>query len=442
MQATTQPQGLTGTMLKLSCGEDLRRMLLTPGMSFVELSDKISSAYNLTDEKYGFVIKYSDVDGDLVSVTGDEELRIALALTTPPHRFEVFRCPKSPGGRGKPRPAVVPQPKATLQDSLVDFLRGRGVAIEDLQHDAPGLVKHFNKVAAKFEQHLAAPPPAAQGQKAAKPEDTGSNLTSEQRAIVEAAKAAKQHLGIWCDVTGASPIVGTRYTKQLRNDTYDLCEDAFKTLSPEEQAGFVAVEVPDVKLLVKTVSASAVGSDYLLPEMTEAVPEAPAAERSGGSVDLEVKAHRELMGAMQTKQRCVDALSLTGMTSQQVGSVITAVEAKEHLSIWCDLTKQNPIIGTRYTKQLRGDTYDLCEDAFKTLSPEEQAGFVAVDVPDIKLLVKSLLREHVVRPNRPPSTHRPITVTIHRSFFSPPAVAGQESAESACDSGRESPGGA
>ena len=30
---------------------------------------------------------------------------------------------------------------------------------------------------------------------------------------------------------------------------------------------------------------------------------------------------------------------------------------------------------------------------------EEQAGSVAVEVPGIKLLVKSLLREHVVRPN-------------------------------------------
>merc|ERR1719473_2329128 len=183
--------------------------------------------------------------------------------------------------------------------------------------------------------------------------------------------ASNQHLGIWCDATGASPITGTRYTKQLRDDTYDVCEDVFKKLSAEEQAEFTAIKVPDIKLLVKNlVTNAATGSNYLEPELTTTVvaPEQPVVEAPTSSEQ-----------------------ALAGLTPEQIEIVEAAMARKQHLGIWCDATGAAPITGTRYTKQMQGDTYDLCKSAFKKLSAEEQAEFTAIKVPDIKLLAKHIL---------------------------------------------------
>eukprot|EP01052_Picozoa_sp_SAG31_P066019 SAG31_NODE_24827_length_473_cov_1.355615_1_plen_150_part_01 len=125
-----------------------------------------------------------------------------------------------------------------------------------------------------------------------------AGLPVEQVKIVEMAMSKKQHLGIWCDATGVVPITGTRYTKQLPNDTYDICEAAFKKLPAAEQATFVAIKIPDIKVVVKTVK-------------------------------------------------------------QMWPAIESAIAAKQHLGIWCDVSGASPITGIRYTKQLRNDTYDV-----------------------------------------------------------------------------------
>ena len=44
--------------------------------------------------------------------------------------------------------------------------------------------------------------------------------------------------GIWCDACKVSPIVGSRFTKQLQHDTYDLCQGCFIKQSTADQASF------------------------------------------------------------------------------------------------------------------------------------------------------------------------------------------------------------
>ena len=83
-----------------------------------------------------------------------------------------------------------------------------------------------------------------------------AGLTSAQLEAVCTAVSTQQHLGIVCDATQQQPIVGVRYTKPSNGDTYDLCQSAFDTLAPEEQEQFEAVPTPDIKVLIRAVSAT------------------------------------------------------------------------------------------------------------------------------------------------------------------------------------------
>merc|ERR1719231_275015 len=145
--------------------------------------------------------------------------------------------------------------------------------------------------------------------------------------MIVAAIETKQHVGIWSDVTKQTPIVGTRFTKQMKDDTYDICEAVFAKLSAEEQAEVTAVEVPDIKLLVKyLLEQSAGNSNY-----KETEDEAPRD-------DVVLSQHTDVMEAMQTKQRCIAALARCGMSPAQVEMIVAAIETKQHVGIWCDVT--------------------------------------------------------------------------------------------------------
>ena len=69
----------------------------------------------------------------------------------------------------------------------------------------------------------------------------GSAAGYDQLGVIEAAMKARCHLGIWCDVTGARPIRGTRYTRPGAGDSYDLCEAAWRALGEEETQAINAV---------------------------------------------------------------------------------------------------------------------------------------------------------------------------------------------------------
>merc|ERR1712166_567613 len=67
--------------------------------------------------------------------------------------------------------------------------------------------------------------------------------------------ANQEWKGIWCDVCKVSPIVGSRFTKQLQHDTYDLCQDCVIKQSAADQASFTeAVHVQAKKQNKQKVS--------------------------------------------------------------------------------------------------------------------------------------------------------------------------------------------
>ena len=50
------------------------------------------------------------------------------------------------------------------------------------------------------------------------------------------------HTGIWCDECSAKPIVGARYSKQLENDTYDVCKSCYDNSDEADQVELSLVE--------------------------------------------------------------------------------------------------------------------------------------------------------------------------------------------------------
>merc|ERR1719223_704639 len=101
--------------------------------------------FNLDGMNHGgsFRIKYQDDEGDLVSVTDDEELQAAFALAKgwdarTPFRMEIFRRPSSPHNRGfpKPKPLNPPIVQVTVEEPIVVQQKGADAELPShQQHD-------------------------------------------------------------------------------------------------------------------------------------------------------------------------------------------------------------------------------------------------------------------------------------------------------------------
>jgi len=66
----------TGIHCKVSCNEELRRFLFT-GTEFSSLKDQMKVVLGLNDEE--FVLKYKDEEGDLITLSSNEELYFAIS---------------------------------------------------------------------------------------------------------------------------------------------------------------------------------------------------------------------------------------------------------------------------------------------------------------------------------------------------------------------------
>jgi hypothetical protein len=64
--------------IKVKCGEDFRRFLLL-NSQYSELANQIRALFGI-DQSEKLVIKYTDEEGDMVTVSSDEELKLAAAI--------------------------------------------------------------------------------------------------------------------------------------------------------------------------------------------------------------------------------------------------------------------------------------------------------------------------------------------------------------------------
>merc|ERR1719453_2520961 len=100
--------------------------------------------FNLDGLNHGgsFRIKYQDDEGDLISITDDEELQAAFALAKDwdartPFRMEIFRCPSTPHNRGfpKPKPLNPPVVEAAFEEPIIAEQQDASTELPPTQDD-------------------------------------------------------------------------------------------------------------------------------------------------------------------------------------------------------------------------------------------------------------------------------------------------------------------
>ncbi|KAL6077403.1 Agamous MADS-box protein [Balamuthia mandrillaris] len=108
-------------VVKVINGEDIRRLSINDSISFEELRDKIRGIYGgsegegLLGPSTPFLVKYTDDEGDLVSISSDGELADALALLPPKAilRLTIFPQP-TPSPASSSSSAATPTTTASL----------------------------------------------------------------------------------------------------------------------------------------------------------------------------------------------------------------------------------------------------------------------------------------------------------------------------------------
>lgn len=138
--------------VKIRCGEDVRRVPLDLAELDLEgLMARLTTMFNLDGMNHGgsFRIKYQDDEGDLVSITDNEELQAAFSLAKgwgacgnggkTPFRVEIFRCPSSPHNRGfpKPKPLNPPIVQVAVEQPVVAQHQGADAEMPSNQEEDP-----------------------------------------------------------------------------------------------------------------------------------------------------------------------------------------------------------------------------------------------------------------------------------------------------------------
>lgn len=72
----------TSLNAKIRCGDDVRRVALHVRATLDDVMARLTVMFNLDGCAHNgsFRLKYTDDEGDLVSITDDEELQVAFAL--------------------------------------------------------------------------------------------------------------------------------------------------------------------------------------------------------------------------------------------------------------------------------------------------------------------------------------------------------------------------
>ena len=90
--------------VKVYAGGELRRMQIDDVISYTELKEKVTQLFpSLKDKNKKFGLQYTDVDGDNITISSDDEVRVALAHLPADHvwRVQVVPAHRSLAQRGR-----------------------------------------------------------------------------------------------------------------------------------------------------------------------------------------------------------------------------------------------------------------------------------------------------------------------------------------------------
>merc|ERR1711966_622903 len=293
------PKVMGSTTLTIKCqldGSDLRRRtveLPSSGLTLASLNSVVRELFQQSDTTT-FKVVYTDEDGDAITIGCDadvaEAVRCATVSGKPMLRLRAsseVSAPTPTPQAPAPKPAApASEPTAPNQTApgfgMFDMMRGfqqmasgfanqsqqtpsntprqGGFNMCDMMRGMQQVAPMVQQMATEFEKHR--PEIEKQTKKAFEQMNTPEfkqhapnlvnqmqqmfqghcNTTAEATTAEATMPDATVHYGIQCDVTGMSPIIGTRHKKI--NEDYDLCQEAFNKLSEEEAQQFVHIDTP------------------------------------------------------------------------------------------------------------------------------------------------------------------------------------------------------
>jgi len=192
---------------KLSFADEMRRFTVKcDDMSYHSICCRINEILGLKETSYK--LTYKDEEGDIITMTTDDEMAeavaLAISLTPPMLRLTVKMDAAEPTAS-----KALPTPASENDLALAGL-------IKSFAEQTPALV---DRMLPPLKALFSTPPNNAGGYG-----DPGV------------------HPGVTCDRSGMCPIVGSRYN--LKGHNYDLCEAEFSKLDPFEQAKFVKIDPP------------------------------------------------------------------------------------------------------------------------------------------------------------------------------------------------------
>jgi len=415
---------LNGDKRRFTCATD----------SFAGLVRQISGTYTIPPQE--LAISYVDDEGDTITVANDADLAMAWELLggKPLLKLSVQRC----AAASQPEPSAVPEPAAAQGTSsnpspepaqpagFADVAQGVPCEVLQMMRSlAPLLRSEMEKLPTKLEQMGKVINAMAERAEAeSRPHVCRARNTAAAAATAAATSAA--------DTAHQASEHAQAAAKQALEVAEARLEQA--TAMATAAADFLPPayrEAVNRGLEAATADANAVARDFLPPAYRAAVDAAagrapadtsrncaaPKAERSGTTEEQQCKQKLAAKFGVEVATIALPSLTLPELqivannaeSLPQLQVIEAAMKARCHLGIWCDSTGAKPIRGTRYTKPgAAGDTYDLCEAAWKALSPSEQKDFTVVERPDVYVLLRT--SRSVIEPVADPA--EPSTVDV------------------------------
>jgi len=361
--------------VKITLGDEMRRFSVkVEDLTYGALDQRVRELFRLSGPTGSTKFLYTDEEGDIITMSSEEEMQeaLALALSCTPAilRLKITQAgaPASadPDKNRSAEPSKTPAddanktPEPTAPD-LSDLFKSIGGSLpcafgpggftpDNMDTLMKSVAESLPRFADSLPDELKKALPAAELDIAATMANNPhlfANAGASAASVAEmAAKLAQQagvsysvlpphgakkcgggygdpcvHPGVTCDKSGMSPIVGNRFN--LVGHNYDLCEAEYRKLPDAEKVKFVLIEPP--------FGGACTG--------WRAAPMAAAANAAANMMN---------------------------------GNGV-------HWNVSCDKSGMSPIVGNRYT--LVGHNYDLCEAEFLKLPDAEKAKFEKIAPP-------------------------------------------------------------
>ena len=205
---------LSGPSLLQRGTNDTRKLKTATPVSFEFVQGKFNDLFQLHHRK--FQVQYLDADGDLITLSSDEELRDAIQEQNPLTLSLKMDSPPTP-----------PPPHPNQQASAPGGVPNIGEVVDQIAKTIPQTVLGHVQKALSQVDHIS----RDFSQMAASHMRTNFPSTAPREP-----PGVEVHHGVECDRCHMIPIKGPRYKMRGRN--YDLCQADFDKLSSEERSQY------------------------------------------------------------------------------------------------------------------------------------------------------------------------------------------------------------